>query len=176
MLFHFLKINLLLNPMKTKQPLFFMPHAYMYVHDVFWSPACPMRCAPTNFFLLCHPCSSHCNHFNSNAGGIPYSAHGAQIPPQPPSLIYYFFPCCYGLGKGNVCPAGLCKRYSKGTAGSEPPAAARIRKINKTTNKGRGLYVLKDQNMGESRNAAFLYFTFFFGCVIFIELPLSIQL
>ncbi len=52
-------------------------------------------------------------------GGIPYTAHGAQI--TPPTLRY-----------GQVCPTGLGNRFSQGPTGLEPPAGARIRKKEKS--------------------------------------------
>ena len=42
------------------------------------------------------------------------------------------------LGKGQVCSAGLGKRFSQGPTGLEPPAGARIKKKRKIKNKGRG--------------------------------------
>ncbi len=52
--------------------------------------------------------------------------HSTPLPP----LIFILILSKVRLGKGKVCPAGLGKRFSYGTAGLELPAGARI--IKKT--------------------------------------------
>ncbi len=55
-------------------------------------------------------------------GGIPYTAHGAQIPPP---LIFYFH-AYIRLGKGQICPRELEKSCGQGPAWLEPPAGAKL--------------------------------------------------
>ncbi len=59
----------------------------------------------------------------------------------PPPLFFIFvnFYAYFRLGK----------RLSKGTAGLQLPAGTRNRKKQKITNKGRGVFVLKEQNTGK---------------------------
>ncbi len=59
--------------------------------------------------------------------GIPFTAHGAQIPL--PLIIFGFYPY---FRLGYVYPAGLGKSFSWGPAGLEPPALARMRKKEKS--------------------------------------------
>ncbi len=83
--------------------------------------------------------------FKKKIGGIPYTALGAQIPPTP--LIFYFclffiFTLILGyvrLSKGQVCPAGLGKRFSEGPAELEPPSGDRNRKKRRIKNTGWGV-------------------------------------
>ena len=63
-------------------------------------------------------------------GGIPYTAHGAQIH----TPLFSILSCSYAYfrsSQGQACPAGLEKSISYGPAGLEPHAGSRIRKEKK---------------------------------------------
>ena len=63
-----------------------------------------------------------------------YCSWSTNNPPPPLFSIIFCFNAYYRLGKGQVCPAGLWKRFSQG------PAGDRIRKKRKIKNK-RGCYL-----------------------------------
>ena len=79
----------------------------------------------------------------------------------PPPLIFDIFICLFQvmLGKGQVCPAVLGKRFSQGPAGLDPPAGARIRKKRKIKIRGEGLFVLQEHNTEEYRNFCYKVLT-----------------
>ncbi len=56
-------------------------------------------------------------------GGIPYTAHGSQIPPPLYFLFFLIFDIMLRLG----LPRRVEKRYSEAPAGLVPPAGARKR-------------------------------------------------
>ena len=117
------------------------------VHDVLDAVGVDILCSVSNddqvllIIISCKPCFIKLNIYIQSIrydsgfaekpcsltinGGILYTAHGEQIPPPLIFIFCYFVILCLfqvRLCKGNVCPAGLGKRFSQGLKGLEPTA------------------------------------------------------
>ncbi len=89
-------------------------------------------------------------------GGIPYIAHGAQLPP-PSYFFFLFFSCFYAYSRlGQVklwlgLPYRVRKEVWLGPCRDRAPRRGKIQiKIEKSKIRGGGLFVLQQQNTGWS--------------------------
>ena len=98
-------------------------------------------------------------------GGIPYTAHGAQM--TPPSLflfVYFLFLCLFKVRLG--LPRRVGKEILLG------PRRVRAQKIYENQKYGGGVFVLQEHNSGKSQKSIFIMNILFLDKVLKLKAQL----